>query len=91
MKTYRLPIQLRETILALLNTRPYKEVADGYFALESAHRYDEQNVAIQGQMKDALISYLGTLPFEQVRGILPALLNLAEVEENRAYESITEE
>ena len=89
--TYRLPTQLRDAILALLKARPYQEVAEGYFALEATHRYDEHNVAIQDEMKDALVKYLGTLPFEQVRGVMPALLNLAEVEENRANESVSEE
>lgn len=89
--TYQLPNQLRDAILATLKARPYQEVAEGYFALEATHRYDEHNVAIQGEMKDALVNYLGALPFEQVRGVMTALVNLAEVEENRANESVSEE
>lgn len=89
--TYQLPIQLRDAILATLQTRPYSEVAEGYFALEATHSYDEQNVAIQGAMRDALLVYLGSLPFEQVRGLMPALTNLVEVEENRAADSVSEE
>jgi hypothetical protein len=89
--TYRLSTQLRDAILATLKTRPYSEVADGYFALESLHPYEGDSVAIQTQMRDSLIAYLGSLPFEQVRGIIPVLVNLAEVEENRAVESVSEE
>lgn len=89
--TFRLPAQLRDAILATLQTRPYNEVAEGYFALESLHRYEEGSVALKGQMRDSLIAYLGSLPFEQVRGLVPALTNLVEVEENRTVESVSEE
>lgn len=89
--TYKLPIQLRDAIFATLQTRPYNEVAEGYFALESLHRYEEGLVAIQGQMRDSLLAYLGSLPFEQVRSLVPALTNLVEVEENRSAQSVSEE